>query len=96
MRAYLPLIMSLALAACDNPLRPTLEERLAGKTPEERREILRVVCLDEAEHFTYPSGKVIRTAHGGKSNHEAEQTRNLKVVCREMAGEHSDRTQQKE
>lgn len=96
MRAYLPLIMSLALAACGSPPSPTLEEKLAGKSPEERREILRVACLDEAEHFTYPSGKVIRTVHGVKPDREAEQTRNLKVVCREMAGEHPDSTQQKE
>jgi hypothetical protein len=96
MKKYLPLIISIALAACDTSPRPTLEERLAGKSPEERREILRVACLNEAEHFTHPSGKVIRTVHGVKSDHETEQTRNLKVVCREMAGEHSDSTQQKE
>lgn len=90
-----PYIMCiLALSACTPQPPLSLEEKLAGKSPAEQKEILRVACLNEAEHFTNPSGKVIRTVHGAKTTSESEQTRRLKTVCREMAGEHPNSEQQ--
>lgn len=86
-------IFTLLLSACSSQPPLSLEEKLAGKSPAEQKEILRLACLNEADHFTNPSGKVIRTVHGVKTTSESEQTRRLKTVCREMAGEHPISTQ---
>ncbi len=88
------MVFVFALTACTPQPPLSLEQKLSGKSPAEQKEILRIACLSEAEHFTNPSGKVVRTAHGVKSYQESEQTRRLKTVCREMAGEHSNNTQQ--
>ncbi len=94
MRLYIPIIAALAMTACTPQPPLSLEEKLAGKSPAEQKEILRLACLNEADHFTNPSGKVIRTVHGVRSYQESEQTRRLKTVCREMAGEHPNSAQQ--
>lgn len=88
------IILTLFVSACSSQPPLSLEEKLADKSPAEQKEILRVACLNEADHFTNPSGKVIRTVHGVKTTSESEQTRHLKTVCREMAGEHPISTQQ--
>lgn len=89
MKIKILLISAMVLSACTAQPSPSLDEKLAGKTPEEQEEILRVACLDEAEHFSNPSGKEIRTPHGVLLNQDSAQTRRLKTVCREMGGAHS-------
>lgn len=80
---------AMALTACTAQPPQSLDERLAGKSPEEQQEILRVACLDEAKHFSNTSGKEVRTPHGVLLNQDSAQTRRLKTVCREMGGVHS-------
>ncbi|RUL89475.1 hypothetical protein [Tautonia sociabilis] len=88
MRHALIIAAALATVACTPQPPPTLDERLAGKTPEERREVLRVACLNEAEHLG-DEKKEIRTVHGVKSDQSTVQTRRLKAICRAMDGENA-------
>ena len=65
----------------------TLEEKLAGKSPAERKEILRVACLNEAEDLGN-SDRDIRTAHGVRLNAETAETHRLKDICRKISDEY--------
>ena len=81
-------LAALALGACTSQPPPTLDEKLAGKTPGEKREVLRVACLNEAEHLGNET-KEIRTPHGVKLDQSTPQTRRLKEICRAMYDEQS-------
>ncbi len=88
MRHALIIAAALATVACTPQPPPTLDEKLAGKTPKERREVLRVACLNEAEHLGNET-KEIRTVHGVKSDQTTTQTRRFKEICRAMADENA-------
>ncbi len=86
-RMIVPLALSL-LAGCAQEPPQTLDEKLAGKTPEERQEVLRLECLNEAEHIGNrpPKRHLSRHAHIPR---DSEQTQRLKNICRDMADAYS-------
>ncbi len=84
MKRTLLILTALALAACAPNPPQTLEQRLSGKSPAEKQEILRVACLNEAERLGNPPREDIRTHHGVKLNQDSAQTRRFKEICREM------------
>ncbi len=92
MKRFLPIAAAAALTACAPQPPQTLEEKLASKSPEQRQEILRVACLNEAEHLGNES-KETRTAHGAKLDQNTAQTRRLKAICRQMAAENAPNRQ---
>ncbi len=49
------ILSSLALAACSPTYHDTLDQKLAGKTPEERREILSRECADQTASRLKPA-----------------------------------------
>lgn len=76
-------LLSLMLTACAVQPEQTLSEKLEGKTPEEKQEILRLACLNEAEH----TGNRARITGGHHRTHrhgDTAQTRRMKEICREM------------
>lgn len=80
-------VLVISLGACSSSKSPPvpLEERLQGKTAEERQEILRVECLNQAERAGNPNRSEVHIGHRGKHRHvDNEETRNLKAICREM------------
>lgn len=84
MRNYLlPLITALALSACADQPAKTLDEKLAGKTPEEKQEIMRLECLNESEHVGNPPRKMM-PAHRTYVRRDTPQTNRLKDICRGM------------
>jgi len=78
----------LVLAACTEAAPKTLDEKLVGKTPEERQDVLRLECLNEAEDI----GNRPRKRHLSRHAHiprDSEQTQRLKNICRDMADAYS-------
>lgn len=69
----LTLLSLLVLSAC--AAQPTLQEKLAGKSPAERKAVLLDACLSEAHYKT-------SRPHNSKAH-----KRHLKVLCEEMAKE---------
>ena len=62
MKVQIPALLAVcvAIAACSptpNMLLPSLAESLAGKTPEERKEILWDACLNEAAWKATSAGR---------------------------------------
>jgi hypothetical protein len=96
MKFLLPLTFSAALillsaCAAQTPP-PTLQEKLAGKSPEERQEVLRLSCLNEADWqknqaMRNKSGKV-RSAYAHRYYPEVSQ---MKALCREMTTAYLDK-----
>lgn len=82
-RFILPAIAALLLTACASQPEKTLEEKLAGKSPEERQEILRLECLNTAEHAANPPRKN-HNGHRGHRHTDSADTKRLKDICREM------------
>jgi hypothetical protein len=82
MKKLLLISMVMGLSACVSTPSPTLSEKLQGKSPAERKEILRLTCLNEAEQTIQrvhrPSGRHRYVHH--YSREEAE----MKALCREM------------
>ena len=81
------LALSLTLGACaSNTPKLTLDEKLQGKSPEMKKEILRLECLGESEW----SSKVEKKKHHTHRHYNnqylnyTQETRDLKVLCREM------------
>lgn len=83
MRKLFLLPMIIGLSACVDQPTPTLEEKLAGKTPQERQEILRLACLNEAEDVGNPPRKMT-AANRPYVRRDTQQTHRLKDICREM------------
>lgn len=86
--AMIALALGILLFGCGQPATPqTLEERLAGKTPEEKQEMLRLACLNEAEFSTKVKKSQYAQRYGAKRSHllpDTEETWHLKMLCREM------------
>ncbi len=80
-------IAVLALGACVSQPAKTLDQKLQGANREERKEVLRLACLNEAEWPTYHSpgykqGNVrIRRRLEYSYNPEVSD---MKALCREM------------
>lgn len=91
MRKYLllPVAAALMLSACAQTNAPpqTLSEKLQGKTPEEKQEVLRLACLNEAEYTTKIKKANYRRQYGSKRVHlvqDTDETWRMKMICREM------------
>lgn len=93
-KTMITLALAVLLSACAQSTPPqTLSEKLAGKTPEEKQEVLRLACLNEAEYTT----KIKKAKYRGPSKRkhlvqDTEETKRLKTLCREM----TDTYEQKE
>lgn len=81
-------LLSLLLSACASGQPPqTLSEKLEGaKTAEEKQEVLRLACLNEAEWSEDQKKKKHRLHrhHFNSYLNSTEETRRLKTLCREM------------
>lgn len=84
------LLFSLAafLSACGQPAPvKTLSEKLHGKTPEEKREVLRLACLNEAKYTTRLKKATYERLYGARLSHvisDTDETWRLKMLCRQM------------
>ncbi len=79
----------LALTACNGMQTEskTLSQQLEGKSTEEKQEILRLACLNEAEYSTKLKKSAHFKRHGNKHRNmvqDTQETKNLKTICREM------------
>lgn len=89
MNAKIALILPLMLlAACESQPPQTLDQKLAeATTPSDRKETLRLACLNEAEwpaslHKMRTSGR--RAAYERMRAKETPEIRELKALCRQM------------
>lgn len=83
------ILFPLLLAACATEPPKPLAAQLEGKTLEEKQEILRLACLNEAEYSTKEQKKKLRpysTRHRHIS--DTSETSRLKTLCREMTDEY--------
>lgn len=81
------LALALTVSACATQPNLTLEEKLKNKSPEERREVLRLACLNEAEWPIYNSAKY--QSGNDKQRRRLKQGYNsevseMKALCRKM------------
>lgn len=87
------LALALTVSACTtNTSQLTLDEKLQGKSAEERKEVLRLACLNEAEWSSKKDMKKHRL-HRHRFNqylNTTEETRRLKALCREMSDNYSN------
>lgn len=82
-------VLSLLTTACATEPPKPLTEQLTGKSAEEKQEILRLACLNEAEYSTKEQKKKLRpysTRHRHIS--DTSETSRLKTLCREMTDEY--------
>lgn len=92
------LLLTVALSACAQQSAPpeTLSQKLQGKTPQEKQEVLRLACLNEAEYTTkIKKAKYART-YGAKRKHlvqDTDETARLKTICREMTDNYTGKEQ---
>lgn len=84
------------LSACTQLSSPpqTLEQKLShSSTPDERRETLRLACLNEAEYTTRLKKGAYQKKYGTKRLEfvkDTEETMTLKALCRKMTEVNSD------
>ena len=88
-RLSIALTFATLLAACAQTSSPqqTLSQKLEGKSAEERQEILRLACLNEAEYATDTKKTQHQRRYGAKRVHmvrDTQETAQLKTLCREM------------
>lgn len=87
MKAAIPLITVLLLSACASTPSQTLDQKLSGKTGEDRKETLRLACLNEAEWPIYNSSAYkhanTRVKQHIKNRYNAEVSE-MKSLCRKM------------
>jgi len=80
-------IAVLALGACASQPAKTLDQKLQGANTEERKEVLRLACLNEAEWPTYhsPGYKQGNSRVRRHIEHSYNQEVNeMKALCRKM------------
>lgn len=92
----LALIIVVLLSACTQSTTPpqTLSQKLQGKTPEEKQEILRLACLNEAEYTTKIKKKNYQRMYGSKRVHlvqDTDETWRMKMICREMTDTYAEK-----
>ena len=81
------LASAILLAACSLPAQQTLNERLKGKAADEKQEILRLECLNEAEYSTIKYKNETRPhiqANRMIYLADTKETSNFKKLCRKM------------
>lgn len=82
------MMLAVMLSACASGQPPqTLSEKLSdAKTAEEKQEVLRLACLNEAEWSEDQKKKKHRLHRHHFNNYlnSTEETRRLKTLCREM------------
>ncbi len=87
------LALALTVSACAaNTPKLTLDQQLQDKSVEERKEVLRLACLNEAEWSSKKDMKKHRL-HRHRFNqylNTTEETRRLKALCREMSDNYSN------
>ncbi len=89
------LALALTVSACaTNTPKLTLDEKLQGKSGEERQEVLRLACLNEAEWPIYNSSKYkqgnVKQRMRIKNGYNPEVSE-MKSLCRKMnESENSD------
>jgi len=74
----------MIITACSETAAPPsvpLKEKLTGKTPEERQEILGLACLDEAESI---NGRWKHTRHGSTLSIDNSQFHQTQALCLRM------------
>lgn len=83
-------LLPLLLVACATEPPKPLAEQLSGKTPEEKQEVLRLACLNEAEYSTIEFKKKLHPA-SARHRHisDTPETTRLKSICREMTDNYS-------
>jgi Flp pilus assembly protein TadD len=87
-KSLLTITLAGLLTACAGASQQhSLSEKLEGKTPEERQEILRVACLNEAEH-TGNKPRRATTGHRSHRHGDSADTKRMKDICREMTDEY--------
>ncbi len=77
----------LAACATQSGPPPTLAQRLEGKTPSERQEILRLACLTEAQWRETQRRTALRSKgviRGSSASRYDPEVGRLKVICRQM------------
>ena len=90
-------LLAVLLSACaSDPAIPSLplSERLAGKTLEEKKEILREACLDEARDSTIRRKDRYRGSFMRHRLGTTEETNRLKALC-QLIDENYDPNQRK-
>ena len=79
-------LLSLLVGACATQTQKPLAEQLAGKTGEEKKETLRLACLNEAEYSTKKRKERHPSSHRSQYHMGyTSETSRLKTLCREMA-----------
>lgn len=87
MKTSIPLIAVLLLSACASTPPQTLDQKLTGKTGADRKETLRLACLNEAEWPIYNSLAYKRANSRVKSHIKMrynEEVSTAKALCRKM------------
>ena len=90
-----PLMIILAACSGVQSEPETLSQQLEGKSPEEKREILRLACLNEAEYTTDIKKSQHTRRHGARHRQmvkDTPETKNLKTICREMTDNYASGT----
>jgi hypothetical protein len=93
MRKLVYLLIPLWLSACaaQSGTPQTLSEKLEGKTPQQRQEVLRLACLNEAE---WKKDQAVRHRTGKARSIAAHgyypEVSQLKALCREMTTAYLD------
>lgn len=80
-------LVSVLLGACaTEPAKPSLplSEQMAGKTPEEKKEILRQACLEEAKDSTIRRKERYRGRFMRHRLGNTDETQRLKALCQIM------------
>ncbi|KIL99089.1 MAG: hypothetical protein HY055_09900 [Magnetospirillum sp.] len=80
-------LFAVALSGCANTPKVPLANRLEGKTPDERHEILRRTCLTEAEWDLDRAAarQPINAQHRYRDSNTTRETSHLKTLCRELS-----------
>lgn len=83
----IPVIFTLAACNSTQTEPQSLSQQLEGKSPEEKQEIVRLACLNEAEYTTKIKKAKHTRLHGARHRQmvkDTPETKRLKDLCREM------------
>lgn len=85
--ALIIVLFAVALSGCASTPTVPLAQRLEGKTPDDRQEILRRACLTEADWDSDRTAArlPISAQHRYRDSNTTRETSHLKALCREMA-----------
>lgn len=87
-RQILLCCLAVLLTACgEPPPERSLHEKLQGKTPEEKQEVLRLACLNEADYTTRLKRANYQRRYGARRSHvisDTDETWRFKMLCRRM------------